>query len=1060
TDNCNEFEITIVSNELVSGSCAGNIVRTYVATDACGNVSDEFVQIIHLIDEVAPVIVSQTEDFTVECGTSIDVTPAVFEDNCDDDLTISFETTSDTDGCTTWVTYIWTATDNCNNSVSATTVVTIVDTTNPYFENFPADTTISCEQEIPAVQYPDAYDNCDESVDVLVNDAIVPGDCPNSYTIFRTFRGFDDCGNQVVETQIITVVDETAPVFADGVVEFTYECDEEIDLNQPIATDNCSEVIEYAYSDTAHWTYGCTSGFIRIWTATDECGNVAYLSQYYTIVDTTAPVIAGELEITLPCDEYEGIYVTATDNCNDVTIEVTDEEHVSGSCAGVVIRVYRATDLCGNYSEFTQIIHLTDEVAPVIVSETEDFTVECGEDYNVEPPVFADNCDDSLEVSYVVNIDTDGCTTWETHIWTAVDNCDNVTTSTTVVTIVDTTAPVINSQDFETTLPCHIPAEFDTPTAYDICDDDVEVASSYEYIPGECPGEYTEIFTYTATDNCGNSSSVTYTVHHVDTEAPVMDNIPSSNEFSCDEEIPVELPTATDACSEAIVTYSDSIVNGECPNSYVIVRTFIATDECGNVSDPAYVSYYIYDNTAPEFTSTPANESYECLDWENYTAQGVTAEDNCGDVTITYEIVPVSSDNCGNGVWQVVYTATDACWNSDTISYFINVQDVTAPELSEYPSNLVIDCGTELPEAPEIWAIDNCDEFVEVTMTSTCLSGDCPEVGATPACVLKTPVLPANNPCGYEYDWAMALFGMTIEHKYYQLVPGTASMTNNGDGTLTLTGELINAMHVSLPAEDQGGFKFNVTFENELDWAGWSSQAFPTGFKADCGGVAANHEDWIYYLLSNTDGYELEGTGVYTGSYINLTHAPTNNYFGFQLGVGANNYNAENGFGGWFNYTGIFQGSYVGGAGDFAFEIDCCVEYDLERCWTAFDCSGNEVSWCQVISYRDLSTDLEGDDAPGMVVNTTTQQIAILSMAPNPTNNIAQITFSSTESERLSLQVLDMTGRVVADLYNGEVVGGAVNKVDFNANALQAGIYMMRLNSASETDVQRIQIVR
>lgn len=1444
TDNCNDFEITIEAEENVSGSCAGTVIRHYVATDVCGNVSEEFIQIIHLTDEVAPVIVSETEDFTVECGDEYVVIPATFEDNCDEELEITSEVTSDTDGCTTWVTYTWTATDHCDNSITSTTVVTIVDTTNPYFENFPANVTINCHDELPEVVYPEAYDTCDESVDVLYEPTTVPGDCPNEWVIYRVFRAFDDCGNQVVETQVITVIDEIAPVFGDSVVEFSYECDEVVPSNQPVATDNCSELIEYAYSDTNSWVDGCYSGFTRVWTATDECGNVAYLYQYYSIEDTTAPVITGAYELTLPCDDYSGIYVTATDNCNEFEIEIVAEENVSGACAGTIIRHYVATDVCGNASsEFIQIIHLTDDVAPVasiepedatyecneewapaevsftdncddelevtatssvsqdgctyvytyvwtavdhcdnttvvnqvitvtdttaptasfepedftvecsdewsviapefwdncdqeltldngsseesdgcttwvtfwwsatdncdnttlvnqvvtivdttapvivtpnggefscdedivygeasvsdncdddvalsFVDETvagdcpqsysivrtwtavdncdnvatasvtywiydneapeftsvpenvtiecsdalptdqasavdncgevsisvndvwevqgdcysvlirtwtavdecdnynyasqvitivdttapvitgtievsmpcddveteihesivatdncdldvevviyndehvsggcagkiirtyraydncqnwsefvqfitltdnvapvasiepEDFTVECGQDWSPASVTFTDNCDDNLTLLPDVFVATDGCTTTYTYIWLAVDHCDNATTVDQVITIVDTTAPVIDSEDSETTVACNIIVDFVAPTATDNCDEDVEIIPSYSSTPGDCPGEYTEVYTFTAVDNCGNTSAVHYTVHHVDNVAPVLENIPSSNEYSCDEIVPLVLPTATDLCSEATVHHSEDVIPGQCPNSYVLVRTFWATDECGNESEGISVSYYIYDNQAPTFDSEPSNESYECLDWASYSTQVLTASDNCGTASVNAVIIPVSSDDCGNGVWQVLYTATDECWNSDTISYYISIEDVTAPELSEYPSNLVIDCGTELPAAPEVTAADNCTEFVEVSMTETCLSGDCPEVGETPACQLKTPVRPANNPCVYPYDWAMALFGMPNAYKYYQLVEGSATMTNNGDGTLTLTGRLVNAV------DPTSGFDFNVTFGNELDWAGWSSQSFPTGFKGDCGGIGANHEDWVYYILQNTNGYELTGWGGYAGSQINLTHAPANNYFGFQLGVGANNYNGANGFGGWFNYSGNFNGGMVTGAGDFAFEIDCCIEYDLQRCWTAMDCSGNEVSWCQVISYRDLDTDMNGGNNGGdMVLNGGSQQVAIVSMAPNPTSNNSQISFTSTESERLSLQVLDMTGRVVADLFNSDVVGGVVYKVDFNANALQAGIYMMRLNSKSETDIERIQVVR
>ena len=43
------------SNDEVSGGCAGSYIRTYIATDDCGN-STTFEQVVNLIDEEAPVI--------------------------------------------------------------------------------------------------------------------------------------------------------------------------------------------------------------------------------------------------------------------------------------------------------------------------------------------------------------------------------------------------------------------------------------------------------------------------------------------------------------------------------------------------------------------------------------------------------------------------------------------------------------------------------------------------------------------------------------------------------------------------------------------------------------------------------------------------------------------------------------------------------------------------------------------------------------------------------------------------------------------------------------------
>ena len=63
------------------------------------------------------------------------------------------------------------------------------------------------------------------------------------------------------------------------------------------------------------------------------------------------------LEVYLPCDDYDVITVDATDNCGEVTITYV-EDPVSGGCVapiGTLIRIYTATDECGNSSTLQQI---------------------------------------------------------------------------------------------------------------------------------------------------------------------------------------------------------------------------------------------------------------------------------------------------------------------------------------------------------------------------------------------------------------------------------------------------------------------------------------------------------------------------------------------------------------------------------------------------------------------------------------------------------------------------------------------------------------------------------
>ena len=88
--------------------------------------------------------------------------------------------------------------------------ITIVDTTAPEFvEALPADTTVECSS-VPEPVVLTATDNC-QDVEVMFEELEEAGDCPNEWTITRTWTVADDCGNANDHTQVLTVVDTTAP---------------------------------------------------------------------------------------------------------------------------------------------------------------------------------------------------------------------------------------------------------------------------------------------------------------------------------------------------------------------------------------------------------------------------------------------------------------------------------------------------------------------------------------------------------------------------------------------------------------------------------------------------------------------------------------------------------------------------------------------------------------------------------------------------------------------------------------------------------------------------------
>ncbi|MFM7104280.1 MAG: hypothetical protein ACKOW8_02080, partial [Flavobacteriales bacterium] len=717
TDNCTGATVELMSETLNSGGCAGVLYRVYRATDGCGNQSTAE-QFIALQDNVNPTIDSETADFSVECGDDYSVAPATFSDNCDDELDVTPSVSSETDGCTTWVTYTWTAVDHCDNETTSTTVVTIVDTTDPTFSNFPGDLTVNCDDALPALVYPSASDNCDDNVEVSVSVTEAPGTCPQERYITRTFTGVDNCGNDVVAAQMIHVVDVTAPVFGNNTSSYTYECDATVPVIQPSASDNCSENLSYSYADGGNWGNSCESGYTRTWTATDECGNSSTFNQSITIVDTTAPVISAQANIQRPCTDYAGTYASAADNCNDVTITYADEM-VSGSCAGSILRTYTATDACGNASTFLQNIGLTDDEAPSISSETADFTVECGDAYSVAPATFSDNCDEELDITSSVSSETDGCTTVVTYSWTATDHCDNSTTSTTVVTIEDTTNPWFTNFPADVTISCEqeLPA-VQYPTTNDNCTEDMQIYYTDEIIPGACANSYSVARMFRVFDNCGNSALEIQTITVIDQTAPVFGDNASNYTYECNTSIPVIQPSATDNCSENLTySYADGGNWGNsCESGFT--RTWTVTDECGN-SSTFVQSITVVDTTAPVINGETSIQR-PCGD---YSGIYVTAADNCNEVTITYTETEVSGSCAGSLLRS--YVATDACGNvSATFLQIIGLVDNVNPAVDGETADFTVECGDEYSVAAPSFS-DNCDEDLDITSSESSTSDGC-----------------------------------------------------------------------------------------------------------------------------------------------------------------------------------------------------------------------------------------------------------------------------------------------------------------------------------------------
>jgi hypothetical protein len=1067
TDNCSGVVEVVIAGESISGSgCARVVTRTYSATDGCGNTST-FVQTIQLTDDVAPTVTNPPVAVTRDCNQSIPVYTPQWTDNCDASLTTEFDETAFTIGCTTVITRMYTATDDCGNATTVNYVVTLVDTTAPTASNVTPNFTAECSQfgGVASVADPVFTDNCGSPISVVETSSEVASGCDRIITI--TWTATDQCGNARTVSTVVTLEDNSNPTFTFVPAGGTFSCEQGIDFGQATATDACNAVT-ITSSDTPSAVCENSYTITRTWVATDACGNSSNAFTVYNVVDETAPYfVSVPTDLVLGCNvELADLPVTtatAADNC-DGSVDVTYADVLvsSDNCTRQYLRTFTATDNCGNTETATQVITSSDNEAPVFAGAA-DIDVICAD--FTEDGVYVTASDNCGTASITVfggdlELSSNDCRTIQRQ-YVAIDNCGNDSYFIQIIHIIDTEAPVANEVEAAVEYSCNEEWTPATVTFTDNCDVDLTVDSNVQTTDLGCT--VIHAYSWTATDACGNSTTVSQLVTIVDDIAPVIADASSEQTVACNEVVEFSTPTATDLCAGVVpVTVAVSTVEGNCLRT--VTTTFRAEDGCGNSSEVSHIVHYV-DEVGPVWSAgNQVNFTYECG-----TTPAVSqpiATDNCNSITYSY----VDGDSFAVGVgcltgFNRTWTAQDACGNNSVaFVQTITFVDTTDPVLSGCPSDLVLDCTAEVPAAPVVTATDNCDANVTVEFTETT------EGTVTNGSNLYTPVRPASNPCNYPYDWAMALFSMPSQYRWYQLDQSTpATMVDNGDGSLTISGRMFNVLR------PDGGFDFNVTYAEGLNWAAWSALSNPNGFKADCGGEAANHPSWMYYILQSSSAAELTGWGRFAGSSIHLTHAPSNEYFGFQVGDGANNYNGDNGAGGWFLYGGagdiflengneiqLFSGSGPvpsQGIGDFAFRVEDCPGYSIIRTWTAVDCEGNESSCTQTITFASLDNNVaEMDMTTENNDGDRSAEIAIVGIMPNPATDRSQISFMSTVDGKLSLQVLDMTGRVVGDLFNNQAVAGQVYTAEFDANVMSSGIYMVRLSSGTAFQMERLLI--
>ncbi|SDB41749.1 conserved repeat domain-containing protein/gliding motility-associated C-terminal domain-containing protein [Flavobacteriaceae bacterium MAR_2010_188] len=591
-----------------------------------------------------------------------------------------------------------------------------------------------------------------EQVDITfeleVNDEcyFLEDDCTLSYGIQfeATFNGVENPNDQITLSSENFNICSPSPLVVDiiqpkvdwetaaGALDREFQCDdlsgiEEAQTLFPVA-DKCDfELIKTSGNYVEDENCPGAGTYTNSWVFTDACGVTidAYV-QTISILDTTPPT-AGTLEdVKVDCrsaipEPDTNLTTDFDDNCSTPAVEFFSDESDNLSCPETIIRTYRVTDNCGNYTEVIQKIIVDDDVNPTASNPASLTFSNYDEVPSPDPEVVIDEADNcgipKVEFVSETNTSGEGCAETIIRNYSVTDNCDNSITVEHIIFIGNATTGDVNPLDIENpeTITVSCPGDIPAPDVSIVNAGTNSVIFKSESSDGQsCPETITRI--YDVRGACGETA----TVNHV---IIVNDEIPptASNPLSIIVDDPSQVPEpdisvvrdAADNCGVPVVAFvleTDDPV--ECTNFKT--RIYSVTDACGNsinVSQEIIIGFEItIEMTGPADLSLDCEDEIPQPDISLITA--IESEGN--DVKIEFVSDTSEQDGCDEIISRV-YMAYNECGAYEEYIQKIVVSDNTAPYLNtEFQKEIAVMCQ-EAPSKPDLEFLDNCSEEVTIS---------------------------------------------------------------------------------------------------------------------------------------------------------------------------------------------------------------------------------------------------------------------------------------------------------------------------------------------------------
>jgi len=300
--------------------------------------------------------------------------------------------------------------------------------------------------------------------------------------------------------------------------------------------------------------------------------------------------------------------------------------------------------------------------------------------------------------------------------------------------VVDSTPPQFVNAQFppSTSVPCTVTATdpstsdnvFFFPSFVDDCQQGGTTLTFRDTVSTGCNPVISR--TWIINDGCNPDVTRIQTVTRLDDSPPVIEDLADLN-INCSSLTPGQttpsapfgtgqaaVPTVRDICDTTpSLTFSDQTFGDLCPDAQLIVRTWLASDDCSNTSTEI-VNIRIFLDQLPNLVvpSTP-----NPIDCEDGTLPAIgsrvgtaTASQACGvSVTLTYQDT-LSFNECPERINRL-WIARDECGNESNQLQTIVVDDNQSPQFLTIPPAITINCEDDTHPGQTGFPLvsDNCD---------------------------------------------------------------------------------------------------------------------------------------------------------------------------------------------------------------------------------------------------------------------------------------------------------------------------------------------------------------